>query len=83
MSKAEKSFELAIKDAEDLLTRFDNENNSKVERNPESLKRAGMVMALAAWETYVKDRFEEEVETLLLAVNGSLLGNFVQRRIAV
>lgn len=81
MTKAAKLFDQAIKDAEDLLSRFDNEKNSEEERNPEVLKRAGMVMALAAWETYVKDRFNEEVDVLLLAVNGSLIGNFVQRRI--
>ena len=81
MTKAAKSFELAIKDADDLLARFDTEKTSEIVRNPESLKRAGMVMALAAWETYVKDRFQEEIEVWLLAVNGSPLGNFVQRRI--
>jgi len=30
MTKAAKSFELAIKDAEDLLARFDNEKNSEI-----------------------------------------------------
>jgi len=80
MTKAAKLFELAIQDAENLLNRFDNEIKSE-ERNPEALKRAGMVMALAAWETYIKDRFKEEIDVLLYSVNGSLLGNFVQRRI--
>jgi len=81
MTEAAKSFELAIKDAEDLLLRFDEEVGSELEKNSEALKRAGMVMALAAWETYVKDRFKEEIATWLYAVNGSQLGNFVQRRV--
>ena len=81
MTEAGKSFELAIKDAEDLLMRFDNEKDSTLEKNPEALKRAGMVMALAAWETYVKDRFKEEIVVLLSSVNGSLLGNFVNRKV--
>jgi hypothetical protein len=54
MSGAGKSFECAIKDAEELLIRFDKENNNASESNSETLKRAGMVIAMAAWETYVK-----------------------------
>ena len=38
-------------------------------------------MALAALETYVKDRFKEEITILLSSVNGSLLGNFVNRKV--
>ncbi|MDE3273292.1 hypothetical protein [Pseudoalteromonas sp. G4] len=51
MSQAGKSFEQAIKDAEGLLARFDEENNQEVKHNSEALKRAGMVIAMAAWET--------------------------------
>jgi hypothetical protein len=81
MSEAGKSFECAIKDAEELLVRFDKENNVTTEANSETLKRAGMVIAMAAWETYVKDRFREEIDCWLAAVNGSLLGNFVHRKV--
>jgi hypothetical protein len=81
MSDAGKLFESSIKDAEDLLKRFDDENKDASALNSETLKRAGMVIAMAAWETYIKNRFVEEVECWLASVNGSLLGNFVQRRI--
>lgn len=81
MSEAGKSFKCAIKDAEELLTRFDNENYVTSEANSETLKRAGMVIAMAAWETYVKDRFKEEINFWLSSVNGSLLGNFVQKKV--
>jgi len=80
MSEAGKSFECSIKDAEELLIRFDKENNTTSVPNSETLKRAGMVIAMAAWETYVKDRFREEIDFWLASVNGSLLGNFVQRK---
>ncbi|MDO6710349.1 HEPN domain-containing protein [Aliiglaciecola sp. 2_MG-2023] len=80
MSEAGKSFECAIKDAEELLVRFDNENNISSASNSETLKRAGMVIAMAAWETYVKERFTEEIDFWIASVNGSLLGNFVQRK---
>jgi hypothetical protein len=81
MTKAGKLFELSIKDAEGLLSRFDSEKNSEIGLNPEALKRAGIVMALAAWETYVKDRFKEEIRVWLINIDGSSLGNFVQRRV--
>ena len=81
MSEAGKSFECAIKDAEELLIRFDKENNVTSKANSETLKRAGMVIAMAAWETYVKDRFREEIDCWLAAVDGSLLGNFVRRKV--
>lgn len=80
MSQAGKSFEQAIKDAEGLLARFDEENNQEVKHNSEALKRAGMVIAMAAWETYVKDRFREEISFWLSAIEGSTLANYVNRK---
>ena len=38
-------------------------------------------MAMAAWETYIKDRVREEFEVWLRAITGSPIGNFVQRRL--
>ena len=81
MKKSLEIFNLAIKDAEELLSRFDNEQSLHEAKNSEVLKRAGIVMALAAWETYVKERFKEEIEIMLCAVNGSLIGNFVQNSV--
>jgi len=81
MSAAGKAFEKSIKDAEELLLRFDKENSTTSNVSSEVLKRAGMVIAMAAWETYIKERFKEEITSLLVSVNGSLLGNFVQRRV--
>lgn len=81
MSLAAEAFNRSINDAQELLERFDDEKNLSSGRSPETLKRAGMVLALAAWETYIKDRIEEEFEVYLKAIEGSLIGRFVQKRL--
>lgn len=80
MSKAKTSFQGSIKDAKDLLAHFDTMPKPS-SNNGEVLKRAGLVMALTAWETYVEDRVREEVTLRLQVVNGSYLGNFVLGRL--
>jgi len=80
MSKALVSFEGSIKDAEDLLAHFDAMPKPPP-ANAEVLKRAGLVMALTAWETYVEDRVREEVSRRLHIVNGSYVGKFVAARL--
>lgn len=80
MSKAKAAFESSIKDAEDLLAHFDALPKPPPE-NAEVLKRAGLVMALTAWETYVEDRVLEEVTARLRVVNGSYVGKFILRRL--
>ena len=80
MSDAADAFNRSITDAEELLARFDQENSTPSGKNSEALKRAGLVMALAAWETYVKDRFTEEFTVWLRAVDGSPVGQFVRRK---
>lgn len=81
MSKAGDAFYQSIKDAETMLERFDAEKHNSKAVGSEILKRAGMVIALASWETYVKDRFREEVNVWLLAVNGSQLADFVHSKV--
>lgn len=81
MSKAGQLFEKSIKDAEAMLIRFDEEKQDSSSSKSEILKRAGMIVALASWETYVKDRFREEIEVWLCSVKGSQLANFVGRRV--
>lgn len=81
MSKARTAFESSIKDAEELLAHFDAINTNPPPDNAEVLKRAGLVMALTAWETYVEDRAREEVRLRLRAVNGSPVGKFMEARL--
>jgi len=84
MSEAAEAFERSVRDAEEFLGRFDEENKSSVlGRSPEALKRAGLIIAMAAWETYVKDRVQEEFEVLLKSAGGSPLGRFVQKRLDI
>jgi hypothetical protein len=59
MSNAKTQFEESIKDAEELLTHFDATkptNGGLPPPNAEVLKRAGLMLAMTAWETYVEDR---------------------------
>jgi len=81
MTEAAEAFNRAIKDAEELLARFDEEKSTTNGRNPEVLKRAGLVMALAAWETYIKDRIRGELDVWLQAVEGSPVGKFIRKRL--
>lgn len=81
MTRSGQLFEFSIKDAEELLERFDTEKNGSFQYNPETLKRAGIVVALAAWETYVKNRFYEEIDVWMCSVKGSQLGNFIERKV--
>lgn len=81
MSRAYQSFEYGIKDAEELLAHFDAINTNPPPANAEVLKRAGLVMALTAWETYVEDRLLEEMNKKLGAVTGSYVGDFVLKRL--
>ena len=81
MSKSKATFESSIKDAEELLNHFDAINKKPPPESAEVLKRAGLIMALTAWETYVEDRITEEMESRLKVVNGSYLGHFVHGRL--
>lgn len=60
-SAALKAFQHAVQDATDLLNHFDALNKHPPPPEAEVLKRASLVMALAALETYVEDRIREAV----------------------
>lgn len=81
MSKASITFDTSIEDAATLLRLFDEVYKASPER-AEVLKRAGLVMALTAWETYAEDRLNEAVQIRLRAVAGSSIGNFVSHKLA-
>lgn len=81
MSKAFQGFEYAIRDADELLGHFDAVNRKPPPDGAEVLKRAGLVMALTAWETYVEDLLLEIMQRKLGAVTGSYVGDFVMRRL--
>jgi hypothetical protein len=69
MSEAASTFATPIADAESFPKLFGqtHKNNAAA---AEVLKRAELVMALTAWETYVEDRLNEAVETKLKVLSG-------------
>ena len=81
MSKAVSTFATAIEDSESLLKLFDQTHKNNAE-SAEVLKRAGLVMAVTAWETYVEDRLNKAVETRLKVLSGSPVGKFVSGKLA-
>lgn len=69
-SKALQTFDHAIRDAVELLDHFDTLNRQPPPPEIEVLKRASLVMALAALEAYLEDLLVESVESLC-SQNGS------------
>ena len=59
-SKAKLTFDRSIRDAEELLAHCESLGHP-LPQKAEVFKRAGLVMALTAWETYVEDRILEAV----------------------
>lgn len=80
-SQAATTFSEAIKDAENLLTHFNTLNSHPPPPELEVLKRAGLVMAMTAWETYVEDRVQEAAAARLLGIADSGIGSFVKSRL--
>ena len=80
-SQAAQTFSEAIKDAENLLDHFDKLNTQPPPPEIEVFKRAGLVMAMTAWETYVEDRVQELATVRLAALSDSDLGNFFKARL--
>ncbi|RYH15140.1 MAG: hypothetical protein EON54_28870, partial [Alcaligenaceae bacterium] len=77
MSQAHSNFHFGIKDAENLLAHFNALNVKPPPPEIEVLKRAGLVMAMTAWETYVEDRIFEATTSRLAGLSDSFLGSFV------
>jgi hypothetical protein len=80
MSDSSDTFNETIKDSQALLSHFDRLYNESP-ADAEVLKRAGLVMAFTAWETYVEDRIREAVRDRIQIVSGSPIGEFVTRRL--
>jgi hypothetical protein len=82
MSKAKDTFAQSIKDAENLLQHF-NDLNKKPPPAPELevLKRAGLVMAMTAWETYVEDRVTEACVERLRGLSDITIADFVRSKL--
>lgn len=81
MSQAKLTFDSAIQDSEVLLEHFDSANTHPPPESTEVLKRAGLVMALTAWETYVEDLARELVRDRLANSNDAHLIELVLGRL--
>lgn len=76
-SQALQVFECAIQDATELLGHFDTLNTQPPPPSAEVLKRASLVMAIAALEVYIEDRVVEAAETVSGgSANGGRLAEF-------
>ena len=83
MPSAKETFESSIRDAVDLLDHFNAINIQPPPPNAEVLKRAGLIMACTAWETYVEDRIQELVHLRLGESNESFQNKFVIRHLGL
>ena len=75
-SQAIRTFNHSIQDATELLDHFDALNiNPPPPPNAEVLKRASLVMALAALETYIEDRIIEATSAVAGGTANGAEGN--------
>lgn len=78
MCQAKNVFDVSIQDAERILEAYEHMKNiPDLERDPEELKRAALIMILTAWETYVEDKISEEVAMQTKVLQGSHIGDFI------
>jgi hypothetical protein len=83
-SQALQAFKHAIQDSTDLLKHFDALNTKPPPPDIEVLKRASLVMALAALETYFEDRLVEAINTICTKGNASgTLSNFYRNSLEI
>lgn len=83
MSEASINFNESIKDAENLLSHFNTLNSLPPPPELEVLKRAGLVMAMTAWETYVEDRLVEASNERLTGLRDRSIAEFVEKKLAI
>jgi len=81
MTQASDTFGQSIRDAENLLAHFDTLNTKPPPPEIEVLKRAGLVMAMTAWETYVEDRILEAAAERLQRLDDTAIVTFVRSRL--
>lgn len=81
MSAASQAFAISILDAENLLKHFDELNKGPPPADIEVLKRAGLIMAIATWETYVEDRVQEAAAIRFEKVSEKSIVDFMRERL--
>lgn len=81
MSDAGATFAQSIQNAENLLGHFNKLNSKPPPPENEVLKRAGLIMAMTAWETYVEDRLQEASKSRLSRLRNRDIADFVQAKL--
>lgn len=81
MPTARETFDSSIRDAVELLGHFNALNANPPPAHAEVLKRAGIIMACTAWETYVEDRVLEALHARLGAGTDSFQSQFMLRQL--
>jgi hypothetical protein len=83
MSKSCETFEHSISDAESLLRTFNTLHPGSGHAPPEAevLKRAGLIMAMTAWETYVEDRLDEALEARLVSLSDQKIAKLIRKKL--
>src|SRR3954471_5400513 len=81
MSKAGEVFNQSILDAENLLKHFDQLNTKPPPSDIEVLKRAGLIMAMTARETYVEDRVTEAAESRWRSLGNEPIAHLVRSKL--
>lgn len=82
MSAASDTFVQSIQDAENLLEHFNALNTKPPPPEIEVLKRAGLIMAMTAWETYVEDRLQEASTQRLSELRNRDIAELVASKLA-
>lgn len=84
MTKAAEDFARSISDAEKILKFVDSYKGPKAVEAPvdmDALKRAGLILALSSWETYLKDCVREKVDSMLRVVSGSPMACIIKEQL--
>ena len=80
MTQSLQTFHRAIGDAAELFQCYENMNADPEQTPPNSIKKASLVLTLTAWETYVEDVATELFHNKFSILNGSTVGNFVEKQ---
>ncbi len=80
MTKALKNFHRALSEARELLECYETLNTHPDLTPPDALKKASLVMALTAWETYVEDVATELFHQKFSVIKGSMIGDFAEKQ---
>lgn len=85
MTQAADNFQKTIQDATVLLPLIDEKTKTKgaTQVDLDVLKRAGLILALTSWETYVKDCVREKIDLMLAGIGNSPVACIVREQMEV